>query len=100
MAGGAEWFVGREGELRRVAECAAAVREGRPWVVLIEGESGIGKTALVRGVAALDDFTVLRASCDPAETDLPYGVIAQLTARCAPDLSRCVSLPLGLMPTG
>ena len=38
---------GRERELDALAACMAQVREGRGQVVLLEGESGIGKTRLV-----------------------------------------------------
>jgi predicted ATPase len=41
-------FVGREAELATVSEIAERALEGRPWMVVVEGESRIGKTALVR----------------------------------------------------
>ena len=43
--------------------------------MLVEGAAGIGKTALIeRFLAPLDDVTVLRASGDESERDLPFGV--------------------------
>lgn len=76
----AELFVGRTRESERLRYCAGKVREGDSWLAVIEGEAGIGKSALVRRFAAsLDDFTVLRAIGDPSEADLPYGVIGQLS---------------------
>jgi SAM-dependent methyltransferase len=33
-------------ELARLADVVARVRRGQPWLVTIEGESGVGKTAL------------------------------------------------------
>ncbi|GAA1300162.1 LuxR family transcriptional regulator [Planotetraspora silvatica] len=75
-----ELFVGRARESDRLRYCAGKVRAGDSWLAVIEGEAGIGKSALVRRFAAsLDDFTVLRAIGDPSEADLPYGVIGQLT---------------------
>ena len=72
-------FVGREAELARIAEVIARVRQGQPWLVTIEGESGIGKTTLAkRSVAASPDFTVLWACADATESDLEYGVLEQL----------------------
>ncbi|GII32461.1 helix-turn-helix transcriptional regulator [Planotetraspora mira] len=75
-----ELFVGRAHESARLRHCAGKVRAGDSWLAVVEGEAGIGKSALVRRFAAsLDDFTILRAIGDPSEADLPYGVIGQLT---------------------
>ncbi|MFK0170848.1 AAA family ATPase [Streptomyces sp. NPDC090306] len=76
-------FVGRGPESARLRACADGVRAGAPWLAVVEGEAGIGKSALLRHTAAedLDGFTVLWATGDPAETDLPGGVLAQLTRR-------------------
>src|SRR6516165_5847253 len=55
LAGGPEedLFVGRAAELARLADVVARVRGGQPWLVTIEGESGVGKTTLARrGLAA------------------------------------------------
>ena len=55
LAGGPEEdvFVGRAAELARLADVVARVRGGQPWLVTIEGESGVGKTTLARrGLAA------------------------------------------------
>ena len=41
-------FVGRVAELARVAEVVARVEAGQPWLVVIEGDPGVGKTALAR----------------------------------------------------
>lgn len=45
-------LVGREAELLTLREAAAAGREGRPSAVLVHGEAGIGKTALLNDVMA------------------------------------------------
>jgi DNA-binding CsgD family transcriptional regulator len=48
-------------------------------LVTIEGESGIGKTALARrSLAASPDLNVLWARADATESDLEYGVLEQL----------------------
>jgi DNA-binding CsgD family transcriptional regulator len=50
--------------------------------VVIEGEPGIGKTALLdRAVRGLGGFHVLRANCDVTEQDIPYETITQLVSR-------------------
>jgi len=41
-------FVGRAAELERVAEVVSRVEAGQPWLVAIEGDPGMGKTALAR----------------------------------------------------
>ena len=72
-------FVGREAELASMAEVIARVRQGQPWLVTIEGESGIGKTTLARrSVASTAGLNVLWARADPTESNLEYGVLEQL----------------------
>ena len=72
-------FVGRETELARLADVIARVRQGQSWLVTIEGESGIGKTALARrALASSAGLTSLWARADPSEADLGYGIIEQL----------------------
>jgi len=71
-----------------LAACAAAVTQGRPWVVWIEGAAGTGKTALLRqAVAALPaGFRVLRAEASEVAADVAFDVISQLgtVTRTAP----------------
>ena len=75
-------FVGRRAELGALQEELEHVLAGRPRVVLVEGAAGIGKTVLIeRFLASVDDVTVLRASGDESERDLPFGVLEQLLRR-------------------
>jgi len=75
-------FVGRRQELGALETELENVRAGRSRVVLVEGVAGIGKTALIeRFLAPIDDLTVLRASGDESERDLPFGVLEQLFRR-------------------
>jgi AAA ATPase domain len=72
-------FVGRDAELARVAEVITLVDAGQPWLVIIEGDPGVGKTALARRcLAAAPGLTVLSARADEAETDLDFGLADQL----------------------
>lgn len=75
-------FVGRQAELGVLHACLDQARAGRPRVVLIEGDPGIGKTALLDRLAidaaADPDVVVLRASGDLNEDLLAYGVLGQL----------------------
>ena len=88
-------FVGRAAELARVAEVITRVEAGQPWLVAIEGDPGVGKTALARRcLAETAGLTVLKARGDQAEADLDYGIIDQLL-RAADGVSRRVVPPEG-----
>ena len=72
-------FVGRAAELARLADVIAGVEAGEPWLVAIEGDPGVGKTALARRcLAQATGLTVLSARADQAETDLDFGLVDQL----------------------
>ena len=49
----ADVFVGRGEELAGVFACAAEAASGRPWVVLVDGPAGVGKSAFVKHVIAV-----------------------------------------------
>jgi DNA-binding CsgD family transcriptional regulator len=72
-------FVGRAAELADVADVVTRAEAGRPWLVAIEGDPGVGKTALARRcLAEADGLRVLSARADQAETDLDFGIVDQL----------------------
>lgn len=72
-------LVGRRSELGALHGELAAVRAGRPRLVIIEGPAGVGKTALVRRfLGEAGDLRTLRATGEEVEALLPYGVVAQL----------------------
>jgi len=72
-------FVGRAAELAQVTEVLTRVQAGQPWLVAIEGEPGMGKTALARRcLAQATGLTVLPARADQAEADLDFGLVDQL----------------------
>ena len=72
---------GRDTEVERVAELLAAAREGTSAALLITGEAGIGKTALLDHAAgAADGFQILRARGYESERDLPYAGLHALLA--------------------
>ena len=60
-------FVGRAAELARVAEVIARVEAGQPWLVAIEGDPGVGKTALARRCLA-EAGGVACGCCRPGPT--------------------------------
>src|SRR5688572_9370470 len=71
-------FVGRAAELAALEAALAATAEGRPQVVLVGGEAGVGKTRLIAEVAA-------RAS--EQGTVVAIGGCVELTAGTAPYLA-------------
>ena len=78
-------FVGRADELAILDAELQAVRAGRPRVVLIEGEAGIGKSSLLSRFASEHrDVCLLRASGDEAEILLAWGLADQLLAAAGP----------------
>jgi DNA-binding CsgD family transcriptional regulator len=72
-------FVGRQSYVDLLTRCARESGTGKPWLVLVHGEPGIGKSALVHHVLRrLDRFTVLQAACDRFEELVPFNVITRL----------------------
>ncbi|MDV9177999.1 AAA family ATPase, partial [Streptomyces sp. W16] len=70
-------FVGRAESLALLAAARERARSGVPARVLVEGPAGIGKTALVRHFLC-GSGRVLRAAGEEAESELAFGVLAQL----------------------
>src|SRR4051794_7990841 len=72
-------LVGRESELRVVDRLLASARAGASRTLVVAGEAGIGKTALLTEAARLGgDMVVLRASGTQSEQDLPFAGLSQL----------------------
>ncbi|MFE7636202.1 AAA family ATPase [Kitasatospora sp. NPDC057518] len=83
---------GREGEQAAVDGLLDGVRAGRSGVLLLRGEAGIGKTALLDDAVARagEAFRVVRAAGVEYEAELPY---AGLSLLLAPGLDRLDVLP-------
>jgi len=72
-------LVVRRAELATLWAALADARRGFPRFVLVEGEPGMGRTALLDQFATeADDAFVLRGSGEEFETPLRYGVLSQL----------------------
>jgi DNA-binding CsgD family transcriptional regulator len=69
-------FVGRAAELDQTAGTLRRAADGQPWLITIEGDPGMGKSALARH--ALADVHVVSARASQSETDLDFGVADQL----------------------
>jgi hypothetical protein len=71
--------VGREPELLRIDRLLADAREARTAVVLLEGGSGVGKSALLRAaVDRADGFTVVAARGVESEAALAHACLLEL----------------------
>ncbi|WP_041832745.1 LuxR family transcriptional regulator [Actinoplanes sp. N902-109] len=88
---GARVLVGRAPLVRRLERLAGGLRGGHGDGLVLAGEPGIGKTALLtRLVARARDTTVLATSGLAAETALPFAALGDLLR---PLLARLPELP-------
>ncbi len=84
-------LLGRADECARLDELIDAIRRGESRSLVLQGEAGIGKTALLDYVVgAASDVTVARAVGVESEMELAYASLHQL---CAPMLDRLERLP-------
>jgi DNA-binding CsgD family transcriptional regulator len=82
---------GRRSESAACDALVAAVRRGESRVLVVRGEAGIGKSALLAYlVGAASDLTVVRAIGVESEMELAFASLHQL---CAPMLDRLERLP-------
>jgi tetratricopeptide (TPR) repeat protein len=106
-------LVGRDDELAYLDATAGQARDGSTEIILVDGEAGIGKTALLRAWAAqraaVGD-TVLLASCGQLDRAMPLDALlsalsallrrlgpdaaADLLGRDAPTLASLLGVPL------
>src|SRR3954471_463913 len=81
---------GRRGECERLSSLVAAAKAGRSQVLVLRGEAGVGKTALLEFL--LDRVTgclVARAAGVESELELAFAGLQQL---CSPYLDRLEKL--------
>ncbi|GAB3252247.1 ATP-binding protein [Nocardioides dilutus] len=77
-------LLGREGDLRHLADALRRLDDGESSIVLVRGAAGIGKTALLAAARTLANESgaqVLHASGGELEREFPYGVVRQLFER-------------------
>ena len=90
--GPAEVLHGRREEREALGGLLEAVRGGQSRVLVVCGEPGVGKTALVEwAIASASGFGVLRAVGVESEMELAFAALQQL---CAPMLDRLGELPV------
>jgi len=69
---------GRGGEQAAIERLLQSARAGVGGALVLRGEPGIGKSALLGLAAAADDFSVLRAAGVEAESGLAYATLHQV----------------------
>ena len=91
IGGPAPELRGRRAECDRLDQVVSGVRSGDGQVLIVRGEAGIGKSALLEYlVGQADGCRVARAAGVEAEMELPFAGLHQL---CAPMLSLSDHLP-------
>jgi hypothetical protein len=81
---------GRREEIRRIDELTEAARTGAGGVLVLRGEAGIGKSALLEHAGRASGFRVVRACGAEFESELPFAALHQL---CVPVLAHLPELP-------
>jgi DNA-binding CsgD family transcriptional regulator len=91
IEGPAEGLQGRREEREALERLLGAVRSGQSRVLVVSGEAGVGKTALLESViGSASGFRVVRAAGVESEMELAFAALQQL---CAPMLDRLEGLP-------
>ncbi|GAB2685046.1 LuxR family transcriptional regulator [Saccharopolyspora gloriosae] len=86
-------LVGRDEELRLLGRLTSAAADGRGGALVLRGEPGIGKSALLDHVRRASGFLVVAASGVEFESELPFAGLHQL---CLPLLGRAAETPEAL----
>jgi predicted ATPase len=71
-------IIGREHEQTVLGNLIARTRQGRGGTVIVRGDPGIGKTALLDDVVASAGVRTLRAMGFESEADLPFAALGDL----------------------
>jgi DNA-binding CsgD family transcriptional regulator len=66
---------GRSAEMARIDELLAAAQAGRSGALVVRGEPGVGKTALLDYAAATAGMRVLRSTGIESESELPFAAL-------------------------
>ena len=84
-------LLGRSREREALDRLLRAARSGRGGVLVVQGEPGVGKTALLEDMAATaQEFRVLRTAGAEGEQEFPYAALHRF---CGPSLDRIDQLP-------
>jgi predicted ATPase len=87
-------LVGRDSERVELRAVLTAALAGRPQLVALRGDPGIGKTRLLEYVvAAADGFRVVRVQGHEVERAIPFAALSTLVGPLVDDLDDAVDLP-------
>jgi MoxR-like ATPase len=81
-------FVGRENELIALRAAWQTATHGSAQVIAIEGDPGIGKTALIDALLAEVIVPVIRVTGVQADSLTPWSVLDEIVARLPPPAPR------------
>ncbi|WP_082952321.1 ATP-binding protein [Mycobacterium kubicae] len=97
-----ERLLEREAVLAKLAALARATQQGAGQAVLLRGEAGVGKTAVVaRFTAGLSGgIRVLRGWCDPLAAPRPLGPLLDALAGIGPTAARALDAAIESGDTG
>ena len=88
---GGRHLLGRQEECATLDGLVAAGRDGRSGVLVVRGDAGVGKTALLDHAAeAATGFRLLSANGVESEMELAFAALHQL---CGPLLDRLTEIP-------
>jgi DNA-binding CsgD family transcriptional regulator len=92
VRGGAMKLIGRHAECDVLNRLVEAIRAGESRALVLSGEAGVGKTALLDYLAERSsDCRIARAAGVQSEMELPFAALHQL---CAPMLDSLQGLPM------
>ena len=78
----AKSLLGRQRERAALSQLLSDVRSGRSRVLVLRGEPGIGKTALLDDLCArADDVVLLRSAGVESEAELPFAGLHQMCSQ-------------------
>jgi DNA-binding CsgD family transcriptional regulator len=84
-------LLGRDGQRAQLERLIDGVRHGRGAAIVVHGDAGVGKTALLRHtVSGASDLPLLQTAGVESERSLPFAALHQL---CRPLLQRVEQLP-------
>jgi predicted ATP-dependent serine protease len=94
-------LIGRTEEIAKLSTLLDQVREGMSGALVLRGEAGIGKTALLNAtVESAQDLSVVRLEGIESEMRLGYGALHRLLLPYLPRLQHRPSVTPSSRPSG